>query len=213
VEEFRSLGQKFVAAWQEAGVRTYLTKTPDLDHFRQASPKIQLAALSYLEFNLEVMNEMKENDDSLLNTKRFLWRALKKLEFVPPSDMMDHIEDEDVVEVYLTDEIQVFRNWKFLEIVSVTIEDLLCLPWHKLGTRGWKPLLAMFRFILRFKLGLIKETTPWNIPEHPVREINSVENIHFMIRLKYFIPLRQNGKIVATLSTNTSQLIKRTEVV
>jgi hypothetical protein len=206
---FRSLGERFVEEWKKAGVRATFSRTPDLDHFREAPRKIQLAAISYLEFNLAIATEMNQNGEDLRDTKVFLWRALKKLGLTFPPETMQLIEDEDVVEVYLTDEIQVFRNWKFLETVSVTIEDILCLPWHSLATRGWKPMLAMFRLIVPFKMGLIRDVTPWNVPLHVVEELNTAEKVRFTILLKYFVPLKRNGKVVAMLSTNRSTVLSR----
>jgi hypothetical protein len=208
-QTFRALGERYVEQWKSVGVHAVFSSTPDLDHFRAAPKKIQLAAISYLEFNIAVAAEILQDGESLKNTKIFLWRALKKLDFIPPSDMMQYIEDEDIIEVYLTDEIQVFRNWKFLETVSHTIEDILCLPWYRLGTRGWKPLLLMFRLVVPFKMGLIQNITAWNVPLHLVEEINSLEKVKFTILLKYFIPLKQRGKIVATISTNQSTVLSR----
>ena len=210
-KQFLSLGRDFVAEWAKAGVKITLSRFDDLAIFRGASKSTQLIALNYLAFNLSLLKEMAADGESPRNTKLLLWRALKKLKFIPPSNFMEFIEDEDLVEIYLPSEIQIFRNVKFMEIISHSLEDLLCRPWYRLAHRDWRYLLSMFRIVLKWKMGLIRDITKWNVAEHHLQETDSVENVCFSIKLKYFIPLRSQCKIAAAISTNSSRVLSPAE--
>jgi hypothetical protein len=206
-EQFLSLGRDFVAEWAKVGVKITLSRFNDLPIFRGASKSTQLIAVNYLAFNLSLLKDMAADGESPRNTKLLLWRALKKLKFIPPSNFMEFIEDEDIVEIYLPNEIQIFRNVAFMEIVSHSLEDLLCRPWYRLGRRDWRYILSMSRMVLKWKTGLIRNITEWNVAEHRLQETDSVDNVCFSIKLKYFIPLRSQGKVAAAISTNSSRVI------
>lgn len=203
--QFLRLGEEYAAAWAKAGVTVRVTRSKDLAEFRKASKKIQHHALCYLQFNVSVLNEMMADGESPKDTKRFIWRIIKKMQLIPPSDMMNYIEDDDIVELYFADEIQFFRNFRFMELTSYTMEELLCRPWFKLASRPWRPMLKMFRVALRFKLGRLRERMAWNIPEHVLQEINTAECLRLSIQLKYLIPLYDGHSYPVVLATNQSR--------
>lgn len=120
--------------------------------------------------------------------------------------MLSLIDDEDIVEIYYLDEFQIFRNLKFIEITSFTVDEMLCRPWYRNVSRGALPQMRLAAIVLRGTMGLIQKTVSWNIPVHKVREKNTLGLHTFVMQLKYFIPLRQDGKVVAFISTNSSTL-------
>ena len=210
--QFIGLGTEYVKAWNEANVTVKLMRHIEPLDFRKASKKAQLAAVEYLKFNIDIIREMNKSGESPRDTKTFLWRALKKLNFVPPADLMTMIKDEYVVEIYLLDEIQIFRNVRFLEITSFTIEELLCRPWYHLVGRDWRVTLKMFRKTVLFRLGGIKTAVPWGVGAHYMYEKDTPERLEFTVEMKHFIPIRKNGKLVGIVSTNLSTpLVKSTE--
>jgi hypothetical protein len=203
--QYLRLGHELEAAWREAGVKVRFMRGDTPTEFLAASDKTRAAALGYLDLNLAILREMAKSGESPRDTKRYLWRAIKKLELTPPADLLTYIEsDDDIVEVYLLDEIQVFRSVRFFEISSLTIDEVLCKPWYRLVGRGWRPLLAMMRVVLRFRMGLIREPIPWGIPEHVAWEKETPERVHFMMKLKHFIPVRHQGRLVGMVGVNRS---------
>lgn len=206
--QFLRLGKEFEAEWKRVGIPVKFMRGKDPVEFRKASPDARAAALSYLDFNVAIIRDMTASGESARDTKRFLWRALQKLQLTPPSNLMEYIETEDdIVEIYLMDEIQIFRSVRFFEITSFTIEELLCRPWHRLVGRSVLPTIAMMGVILKFKLGLINKPIPWGVPEHIVWEKDTPEKVRFRMKLKYFIPLRYEGRCVGIVGVNRSDPI------
>ncbi len=64
------------------------------------------------------MREIAASGENSKDSKMYLWRALKKLHLVPPADVLNYVTEEDIVEIYFLDEIQAFRNFKFMELTS-----------------------------------------------------------------------------------------------
>lgn len=206
--EFLKLGKKWVNLWAHWDVKVKFTHSDDLLLFNKASLSSQLSAIKYLQKNVEILEQMLESQEDPKKTQRYIWRVVSYLKLTPPSDFMNYIENDDVVEIYcLSDEIQVFRNHRFMEMTSFTLEQLLFLPWYKLSKRSWKHMLHITRVVIKFKLGFIKEPMAWDIPEHQFKEIGTEENNLFDIQLKYLIPLTYKGKTNSLISTNKSSLV------
>jgi hypothetical protein len=208
-KQFLQLAEEFAAAYQSLGLALKATRAGEPTAFRRARQIVQQQAIGYLDFNLQLFREMAASGESLRDTKVYLWRALKKLNLTPPSDVLSYIHDSDIVEIYYLDEFQAFRNFKFLELTSFTVDEMLCRPWYRNAARGLVPQMRMVALVLKGKLGKISEPVRWNVPEHIVNEKDTEGMCQFKMQLKHFIPLRQSGKVVAFISTNHSSLVSR----
>lgn len=71
----------------------------------------------------------------LNNPRVMLWHALQVLELTFPSDLFNYVSDEKIVEIYDRENIQIFRNLRFFDFTSYTLEDLFCRPWVDLFSR------------------------------------------------------------------------------
>lgn len=200
--EFTQLAEHYANLWKPYGIHLKAFRSAKPEHFHLASAKVRAAAIGYLRFNIDVLQELIASGETPTDTKVFLWRAVKKLGLIPPSDFLNYISDEDVVELYFFDDIQAFRNYKFLELTSFTIDELLCRPWYRNVKRGWIPTLLIMRTAMQWKLGMLKETIPWNIPVHQLQEIDTACNYRFQMKFKHIIPLRMGSKVVAAVTTN-----------
>lgn len=122
-DHFLSLGQKWVELWAHWDVKVQFGESSDLTLFKSAPLQAQLFAIRHLEHNVNVLEQMTTTGEDPRNTQRYIWRIVSYLKLTPPSDFMNHIADDDVVEIYcLNDEIQVFRNHRFMEMTSFTFE-------------------------------------------------------------------------------------------
>ena len=206
-KHFLRLANEFAAIWASVGLNLKPTRSGEPTEFNRASEATKRVATGYLEFNLAALREMIASGESLKDTKTYLWRAIRKLNVVPPSDCMTYINDTDIVEIYFIDDIQIFRNFRFLELTSFTIDEMLCRPWYRNTGRPWTAHLAVFRMAFRIKIGQIRKPTLWNIPEHELYEKDTEGCIRFRMQLKHVIPLFQQSSVIAVISTNSSHVI------
>lgn len=102
----------------------------------------------------EVLEEMVGAGDSLDDSKRLLWRMLSRLGLTPPSDLMSHIEDGDVIEIYTASEdLQLFRNLLFFDLLHLSIDELSTLVWHRDSKRSMKITAEGFRLLFMIRSG------------------------------------------------------------
>lgn len=92
-----------------------------------------------------------------------------------PADFVSSITDEDIVEIYSPESIQMFRNLKFYETTSYTLADLLLYEWHELYSRPTKiyETLAEYGAYCATKAKKDEVISMDHVPTHIIKEIKS----------------------------------------
>jgi hypothetical protein len=209
VDEFKKLANVYIDLWKNEGIQVHLSHQNDFHIFKKSSIKRKQLAMTYLQFNIQVMKDMISSGISPSDSKRFTWNVLKKLKLHPKEEnFLEFIHDEDIIEIYFLDDVQVFRNRKFFEISTLSIEDILCRPWYELVQRKSKYLFQMLKLTVLIKLRIIKQMTYWNIAKHEVVEKCTPQKTRFSMHLKYFFPLYSNDQIEAILTVNHTEILR-----
>lgn len=89
------------------------------------------------DFNMYVglLESMKAKSQDLWDSQRLTWAFLKERSLQPCYDTFAAIEDNDIIEIYNRDYIQIFRNLQFFREFDCPIFDLLILDWTSLFKR------------------------------------------------------------------------------
>jgi hypothetical protein len=122
------------------------------------------------------------------SSRQLTWSALKILGLRPPLDFFDKIQNEDIVEIYNTDQVQIFRTLRFFELCSYDVASILMIPWYKLYGRSSQ----MEEIGLReMNDSLFSGTAavPFDMPSHELSEIASAEMRVFEMRHRWRGPL------------------------
>jgi len=125
----------------------------------------------------------------LSDTRALLWSSLKFFGFAPCSDLMDYIEDDLAVELYDSDGRQLFRNFKFMEVCSYTLADVLMYPWWELFYRVDEVAGRVHDEIAFVLSGTVSATVPSQIPSHRTGEIFSERRHELDMRFHCFSPV------------------------
>jgi len=150
----------------------------------------QKAVLSF-SFYVETIGSMLKAGEMPTNSKKFLWRALQSLGLIPLDTLFSQISDDDMIEVYSSEGIQIFRSFSFLETISYTIEDLIVFPWHDLFIREAETTELLIDQAVRLFKGEICETRPNEINyDHLIVEANSIERKTLNSRFGIVSPIR-----------------------
>lgn len=208
-ESSAQLAQKFRLATQrfaELALVESVTVTPfrdaSLPHFSKLNYKKQLSVLGYLNQQLSLFEVAAEEGLSLRSTQA-VWRALHKMGLTPTSDIFDKIEEGDTLEVYQSDGTSFFKNLRFFEFISMSLEELYCLHWLDLLGLSGEGYLFFMEVNLRLKLGLIKRTFRPTFSNYILTEKRG-EGRSFRIDLKWISPLTVSGQKNAVLVVNRS---------
>lgn len=126
--------------------------------------------------------------------QQMTWQALKYLKVRPPSDMFMHMQNDDYIEIYDRDGIQVFRNFGFCKLISYSLHELLIFPWTSLYERDEKvtsQILGAITKIWDANLTLIN----LDVEPHVAREKTlNKKKMSYRIEMKYFAPLFDENK-------------------
>jgi hypothetical protein len=193
-------------------VRPFLD--PSLPIFSNYETKLQDQIIHGIVADLEIFESMRNEGHSLKDTPKLVWRYMHKLGLVPQSDIFDKITDNDIVEVYLVSDgaqRQVFRNLKFLECVSFTIDQIFGSDWRVTTTRDEKAAGKIFEIAIAIMTEKITNTLAVDslIERHIVQEVDSPELFTISIQMKYMSPVKQNGKVAGAFVINHSEVIDR----
>lgn len=157
------------------------------------------------------LSEMRTGQESPKNAKRFLWRVFRNLGLVPPNNLLDTIGDEDVIEVYSSQGVQIFRSFSLLELTSYSIEDLIVYSWGELFYRDPNITMRLMDQAGRLFSNEIKSIQRNEVTErHVVKELQSDERrkieLEFAIvspiatvqpsSIKYFVSTFTNARVL-----------------
>ncbi|MBC7714685.1 MAG: hypothetical protein H7177_15170 [Rhizobacter sp.] len=202
--EFKRLAHEYCEIINQFGYKVKPHRDWKVLHFEKCALPQKKRAILFLDANIEILKECIASGENPRNSARLLWRILRKIKATPEADIFDKMLETDVVEVYLDDHTQIFRNLEFFNYTSFTIDELLCGPWHKLYKRDWIPTLRMMRMAVKIFAGRLNSTSAWNVPTHVFYEVGSEETLKQTIELKYLSPLKSNGKMMGAICTSAA---------
>ncbi|RYZ82587.1 MAG: hypothetical protein EOP06_21425 [Proteobacteria bacterium] len=190
IEVYRAQLERLSGLCASIGISrpAYLSK--ELPHFQKLSSEAKIAAVTSIQFFLKICEEATASGEQLMDTKRLTWRALRHFGFVPSEDLFSTMTEDTIVEVYNTDNIQVFRNFEFFKFCSYTLEDTFCRPWPELFRRP-DPFIAK---AVQDRLTEVLNTgsrslVPSGISSHVVEEIDSLRLNRMMLEIRDFAAL------------------------
>lgn len=141
-------------------------------------------------------------------TKVFLWRFLREFGLQPDKSAFSFINEEDVIEVYNSEGLQIYRNFKFFEICSYSLEELYSFPFYDLFERNVFITQEIMRFVSSFYQSATREPVLSAIPDHNLKERFSEDQHEFQMHLGYFIPLFDKaGNTVAGITLSRPKII------
>ncbi len=183
-------------------------------HFLKLSHPDQAAVVERLKVYQDLFELSNSTDMLAPSEKRLLWLALKLLKFMPSSDLMNMVDEEDFIEVYVGT-TQVYRSFNYYDICSYSFDELETVPWPELFCRPdasiTDDILAEVSVVIQSKKMLVSQT-----PAHFVNETSSPFQNKILYKLKYIIPIKdletnRSDCFVAVISASLAKTAPRGE--
>jgi hypothetical protein len=192
-----------------AGSRLIPFSAPSMPFFNKLNQADKLKVLSGLRTFNEICEQILSEGKSLANAKAMTWYALRKFNLHFPSDLFDFIKDENVVEIYDRDNIQIFRNFRFFDVTSYSLEDLLCRPWVDLFARiNMEHTMSIINTCNKFYTKELTSVTPLGyVGTHKIVETNSPFGFNVDATVDFVAPIYDKTKYPAGfIAIETAQL-------
>jgi hypothetical protein len=172
VESLKALSVQFALLMAEEGLQLKPFTGEALQHVNSLdAAKIKGIIENFIKY-YEICQKFRKQQLNLRNNNEFVKYALKLMELKAPEVFFDHVAADDIVEIYNTQGIQVFRNIRFFEVTSYSLADLLVFEWYNLYDR---PKVVIEKIFERVDTILKNEheLLPMDIPTHLLKEIKA----------------------------------------
>lgn len=200
--KYFSLTSKLAELFKEKNVPIRSDASNMEPAFREASPEIQANFLKKIQFYYDLCVGAIQEDIELIEDKRFLWYAFKQLGMRPPSDLMNHIDPKDHIEVYDAQGVQVFANFEFCRLIAYSIEEIFLFSWDQLFGREQK---YTDLIMAAFAKSVTVANGPFHpeVPRHTCWELRLQSKRQAVVDMKMFCPIfDQSGRRAYMIATS-----------
>lgn len=135
------------------------------------------------------------------DNRKHAWWALRNLGYIPPDDLFDKIDASDIIEIYDSNSIQVFRSFELFKHISYSLTEMFSYTWSDLFERDEFVFNRISNTVADVLAGKTKGIIYANFPDHVVKEKFSAKKHWLKMRLKLLSPVyRADGSIGGLIS-------------
>jgi hypothetical protein len=169
----------------------------------------QNKALSNLELTCEINKIIDPKNEFEITPAlelKLLKEALRKFGFEPKDQsIFEKIGDQDIVEIYSGEGVQIYRSWSFFKFCSYSLAELLIYDWNTLYERPASIVNSLFE--LAPLLFTPEATTmPYGLPDYVLVERYMDRNRVFNVKMKLASPLIEKNSGVTSAFISTSEI-------
>lgn len=196
IPEFMTLAQQTVRFAALAQCKLKAFSGPNLPFFSKLGVLEQRNAIERLKIFNQICSDVLADGKSLKDSAALTWYALKKFNLIFSSDLFQYIRDENVIEIYDRNNVQLFRNFHFFDVSSYTLEDLLCRPWTDLFVRvNEEHTQAIIDTCQKFYTKEVTATVPLSqVGTHRIMESDSPFSFEVDAVVDYLAPLYDKSR-------------------
>lgn len=130
------------------------------------------------------------------DNRQHVWWSLKNLRLVPPSDLLDKISSDDIIEIYNNEGIQVFRSFELFQHISYSLSEIFTFTWMELFERDEFVFKRVFDAVDKVLAGEVTGVVKQQLPPHVLKEKFSNEKKWIEIQQGVLCPLQSvNGSL------------------
>jgi len=134
--------------------------------------------------NIELSIEKEKKEKDPLNINQ-LWTFLVSNKLKYPINLFDHITEGDILEVYDTQNKQIFRSYEFFKHCTYSLDELFSIPWNELYYRDPKYITEYMRLLSILMENKSKDVlVVKTVPPHWVSQIHSNRKISHFLQTK-----------------------------
>lgn len=185
---FVNLADTIVELGQSAGVKIFPYRDKRVPWFMAMTSTDRQKVISELQVFVDICQDCLAMGGSLTNSRSLVWCALKRLGLQQGSDLFTFITDEQVIEIYSYEQVQIFRNFNFFKYVSYTLEDIHCRKWYEIFCRPDNSIVDSISAEVA-KLVQHYQVVDIDVPEHEVVEIDSIFNYRMKVKIHHGVNL------------------------
>lgn len=180
---------------------------PGLPYFTKLSTQKKQSVLRSLSVYVSICHEQVEEGYKIKDSNALTWRALSKLGLTPPSDLFNHLTNDEIIEIYDLEGHQLYRNFRFYEHCSYTLEELYSVEWWYLFSRDGAITDALMDEAQKVYRDEFSGVYFSHTDKHVVKELVSVDKLTNYYRAKVFSPLYAKKRVEGILVSIEAEIV------
>lgn len=197
-EDYLAVVNEIAEILASKGKRVSPFHSPNLDLFSTLSHLEKRRVISEASIYRESLKAESKNFKSELANDPFLssvdggyqqalWFALKEMGFRPSGDIFGYMQSDNIVEVYDSQGIQIWRNLNFFDVCSYSLEEMFCISWMERYERDASALGEITQLLGEF-IGGRRSAIAANI-HNLIKETKSQNLLHIRATHQFIAPL------------------------
>ena len=192
-EEFKTITMD-ISLMLKAEGKTVRPYVPGLPYFSRLPLDKKRDAVEKVRFYQELCHSQLAEGYKINDSLSFTWKAFRRLGLVPSSDLFSHIQNEDIIEIYSKEHVQLFRNFNFFDCCSYTLEELNTYEWWSLFEREEAVTQKIIDACNLVFNGEVDGTFVPDVPVHQLREARSAERLTMNCEIRRMAPVYRNKR-------------------
>jgi hypothetical protein len=204
VEAFRALTECFAAFAGDEGVDVLPYRGYGPRHFAALPEPHQRVVLAHFHRYVTVAEITLGDGSTLSDERQFLWQMFRQLGVHPAADLMARVArtDDEVVEIYDANFVQIYRNLRFFRNCSYSLDELLSVPFWQLFARDPRITERILAIATEYFSGKRRDVFEWDMGRHTIEEIEGPMRYSSVVEQRLVAPLfGAHGRLEALLNT------------
>ncbi len=206
IATFKSLSESICKLVHDEGIVIRPYSNPRLPFFLSLDEAEQKSALANLKAYLDICESVKAKGYSLKDTRLLTDEALERLNLSADKKDLNVIKHNHLVEIYNLQHTQIFRSFRFFEVSSYTLEDICCRKWWHLYERSAENESLIQKIVADFLATENKTALKVKMPQHLIREKDTLERLIVRTQLLWIIPLFRGTELAGLMAIEESSL-------
>jgi hypothetical protein len=188
---FRELCIAYSEFGTMAGVEILPYRENSNERFLTLPREHQQGILTSLRASIEICTSAVQNNiDIRYDSLSLMWWSIKKAGLRPHSDLFGRLEQNDIIEIYDTNQRQLFRSFNMFNCISYSLEELFSYQWWELFERDNE----INERLVRLGTSLLNGEAPAiDVPPHVIKEKFSRRRTAHQIHHRLGAPLFLQG--------------------
>ncbi|MBK7890371.1 MAG: hypothetical protein IPJ84_05820 [Bdellovibrionales bacterium] len=150
----------------------------------------QLRLVNALEKYVSSISNIQADGIRFNESKKALWHLFVQNRWRLDDQIFSEIDESDVVEVYLADGTQFFRNFNYFQYSSYTLADLIFCPWEELIEHESNSRAELIDISKRIFGGNASPKERFKLAPYVARERFSEQRFTAELKSKFICPIR-----------------------
>lgn len=197
VHKFRELAIQYSQLSEMAGVPIAAYREGSADRFARMEIHEQENILGGLQLSVDIcLSAIQNNVKVERHNLSLVWWALQRLGLRPGSDLFTELKNNDLIEIYNKNSVQLFRTFNMFGCISYSIEEVFSHTWWELFRHDEHVMQQMLKATEIITKQEVRSTVFLGTPPHEVEERFSPRRRKAVLDMRLFAPLfDQNGRI------------------